>query len=32
LRAAGYREPMMGVAEGVTRYVESLISKGAPSP
>ena len=32
LRAAGYREPMTGVAEGVTRYVESLISKGAPSP
>ena len=32
LRAAGYREPMMGVAEGVIRYVESLISKGAPSP
>ena len=32
LRAAGYREPMMTVAQGVTRYVESLISKGASSP
>ena len=26
LRAAGYRAPMLGVAEGVPRYVESLIS------
>jgi ADP-L-glycero-D-manno-heptose 6-epimerase len=26
LRAAGYRAPMMGVAEGVPRYVERLIS------
>ena len=26
LRAAGYRAPMIGVAEGVSRYVERLIS------
>ena len=26
LRAAGYRAPMLGVAEGVARYVERLIS------
>jgi hypothetical protein len=32
LRAAGYQAPMMTVAQGVTRYVESLISEGAPSP
>jgi ADP-L-glycero-D-manno-heptose 6-epimerase len=31
LRAAGYREPMIPLAEGVTRYVESLISKVASS-
>ncbi len=26
LRAAGYRAPMLGVADGVPRYVERLIS------
>ncbi len=31
LRAAGYQAPMMNVAQGVTRYVESLISESAPS-
>ena len=30
LRAAGYSAPMLDVAEGVTRYVESLISASAP--
>ena len=30
LRAAGYAAPMRGVEEGVTRYVESLISSSAP--
>jgi len=29
LRAAGYAAPMQGVAEGVRRYVESLISSAA---
>jgi ADP-L-glycero-D-manno-heptose 6-epimerase len=32
LRAAGYQAPMMTVAQGVARYVESLISAGASSP
>ena len=32
LRAAGYQAPMLTVAQGVTRYVESLISEGASSP
>jgi len=32
LRASGYQAPMMPVAEGVPRYVVSLISEGAPSP
>jgi ADP-L-glycero-D-manno-heptose 6-epimerase len=32
LRAAGYQGPMLNVAEGVARYVESLISEGASSP
>ncbi len=32
LRAAGYQAPMTTVAQGVTRYVESLISEGATSP
>jgi ADP-L-glycero-D-manno-heptose 6-epimerase len=32
LRAAGYRAPMATVAEGVTRYVERLISGGGPRP
>lgn len=32
LRAAGYQAPMTTVAQGVTRYVESLISEGAASP
>jgi ADP-L-glycero-D-manno-heptose 6-epimerase len=32
LRAAGYQAPMMSVAQGVARYVESLISEGASSP
>jgi ADP-L-glycero-D-manno-heptose 6-epimerase len=31
LRAAGYRAPMLSVAEGVPRYVERLISGSAPS-
>jgi ADP-L-glycero-D-manno-heptose 6-epimerase len=31
LRAAGYRAPMLGAAEGVARYVERLIS-GSKSP
>jgi ADP-L-glycero-D-manno-heptose 6-epimerase len=31
LRAAGYEERMLSVAEGVTRYVESLISQDASS-
>jgi ADP-L-glycero-D-manno-heptose 6-epimerase len=31
LRAAGYRAPMLGVVEGVARYVERLIS-GSKSP
>lgn len=30
LREAGYSAPMLGVDEGVTRYVESLISSSAP--
>ena len=30
LRAAGYLAPMLGVEDGVTRYVESLISASAP--
>ena len=30
LRAAGYAAPMLGVGDGVTRYVESLISTSAP--
>ena len=32
LRAAGYQAPMTPVAQGVARYVESLISEGASSP
>jgi len=32
LRAAGYVAPMLTVAQGVARYVESLISEGASSP
>jgi len=32
LRAAGYAAPMLTVAQGVARYVESLISEGASSP
>jgi len=32
LRAAGYRAPMATVAEGVSRYVESLISDSASRP
>jgi ADP-L-glycero-D-manno-heptose 6-epimerase len=32
LRAAGYRAPMATVAEGVTRYVERLISGGGHRP
>jgi ADP-L-glycero-D-manno-heptose 6-epimerase len=32
LRAAGYRAPMATVAEGVARYVESLISGSADQP
>jgi ADP-L-glycero-D-manno-heptose 6-epimerase len=32
LRAAGYQAPMTTVAQGVARYVESLISEGASSP
>jgi ADP-L-glycero-D-manno-heptose 6-epimerase len=32
LRAAGYQAPMLNVAQGVARYVESLISEGASSP
>jgi ADP-L-glycero-D-manno-heptose 6-epimerase len=32
LRGAGYTAPMLGVDEGVTRYVESLISASAPRP
>ena len=31
LRAAGYRAPMLTVAQGVSRYVESLISEGTSS-
>jgi ADP-L-glycero-D-manno-heptose 6-epimerase len=31
LRAAGYRAPMLPVAEGVARYVERLISAAKPS-
>jgi ADP-L-glycero-D-manno-heptose 6-epimerase len=31
LRAAGYRAPMLGVAEGVSHYVERLISGSASS-
>jgi ADP-L-glycero-D-manno-heptose 6-epimerase len=31
LRAAGYRAPMVGVAEGVPRYVERLISASVSS-
>ena len=31
LRAAGYRAPMIGVAEGVPRYVERLISGSTSS-
>jgi ADP-L-glycero-D-manno-heptose 6-epimerase len=31
LRAAGYRAPMLTVAEGVPRYVERLISEAASS-
>ncbi len=31
LRAAGYRAPMLSVAEGVPRYVERLISAPVPS-
>jgi ADP-L-glycero-D-manno-heptose 6-epimerase len=31
LRTAGYRAPMMGVADGVKRYVERLISGPIPS-
>jgi len=30
LREAGYAAPMLGVDDGVTRYVESLISASAP--
>ena len=30
LRAAGYAAPMLSVADGVPRYVESLISATAP--
>ena len=32
LRAAGYQAPMLDVAQGVARYVESLISEDASSP
>ena len=32
LRAAGYQAPMLAVAQGVTRYVESLISDRASPP
>jgi len=32
LRAAGYVAPMLTVAQGVARYVESLISESASSP
>jgi ADP-L-glycero-D-manno-heptose 6-epimerase len=32
LRAAGYQAPMLNVAQGVERYVESLISLGASPP
>ena len=32
LRAAGYQAPMLNVAQGIARYVESLISEGASSP
>jgi ADP-L-glycero-D-manno-heptose 6-epimerase len=31
LRAAGYREPMQSVEEGVPRYVERLISSASPT-